>query len=105
MLSLLQTSTLPSHFVAFAGDGGHLATARAKSTVVNIWPPPSPDSMIITSLESNIPVTGHIQKYVQEHVILGLLRPLSQSSIYIVGEGYIVVDILIICAHMIHGNF
>ena len=56
----------PSHFVAFTGDGGHLATARDGDTVVKFWPPPCPESKIITSPNARISVTekpGRIQGY------------------------------------------
>ena len=56
-----QSSPLPSHFVAFVGEDGHLATARADSTVVKVWPPPPQDSKIITSPEAYISLTGKIQ--------------------------------------------
>ena len=56
-----QSSPLPSHFVAFVGEEGHLATARAESTVVKVWPPPAQDSKNITSPEAHIPLTGQIQ--------------------------------------------
>ena len=56
-----QSSPLPSHFVAFVGDEGHLATARADSTVVKVWPPPPQDSKIITSPEACITLAGQIQ--------------------------------------------
>ena len=56
-----QSSPLPSHFVAFVGEEGHLATARADSTVVKVWSPPPKDSKIITSPEGHIPLTGQIQ--------------------------------------------
>ena len=56
-----QSSPLPSHFVAFVGEEGHLVTARADSTVVKVWPPPPQDSRIITSPEAHIPLTGQIQ--------------------------------------------
>ena len=56
-----QSSSLPSHFVAFIGKEGHLATARADSTVVKVWPPPPQDSKIITSPEACITLAGQIQ--------------------------------------------
>ena len=56
-----QSSPLPSHFVAFVGEEGHLVTARADCTVVKVWPPPPQDSTIITSPEAHIPLTGQIQ--------------------------------------------
>ena len=56
-----QNSPLPSHFVAFVGEEGHLATARADSTVVKVWPPPPQDSKIITSPEACITITGQIE--------------------------------------------
>lgn len=56
-----QSSPLPSHFVAFVGEEGHLATARADSTVVKVWPPPPQDSKIITSPEACITLAGQIQ--------------------------------------------
>ena len=56
-----QSSPLLSHFVAFVGEEGHLATARADSTVVKVWPPPTQDSKIITSPEACITLAGQIQ--------------------------------------------
>ena len=56
-----QSSPLPSHFVAFVGEDGHLATARANSTAVKVWSPPPKDSKIITSPEGHISFMGKIQ--------------------------------------------
>ena len=55
-----QSSPLPSHFVAFVGGEGHLATARADNTVVKVWPPPLQDSKIITSPQAHISLPGQI---------------------------------------------